>query len=145
MGDPWKSITPEGVRAFTYGIGTTALLWLSFEGYLDIVLTFLVMIGLSPAFSKAIFISTILFFLVIMIFYGLHGKLFTTLILEHMPWVKNPDKFLLFFWLWAVGISSGILNVFSVNIFYQFVYLFFIFLFPSLFLGTRIQKKGGNE
>jgi len=145
MGDPWKSITPEGVRAFTYGVGTTALLWLYTAGKLDIALSALIMIGLSPIFSKAIFITTIIFIVVIMIFYGLHGKLFTTLILEHMPWVKNPDRFLLFFWLWAVAIASGIMNVFSVNIFYQFVYLFFIFLFPSLFLGTRIQKKGGNE
>ena len=61
MGDPWKSITPEGVRAFTYGVGTTALLWLYTEGKLDIALSVLIMIGLSPIFSKAIFITTIIF------------------------------------------------------------------------------------
>ncbi|MEC9206213.1 MAG: hypothetical protein VYE31_03380 [Pseudomonadota bacterium] len=145
MGDPWKSINQEGVRAFTYGVGATILIWLSGEGYLEPVVSFLTIIGFSKIFSEALFFSTILFLLVIMVFYGLHGKLFTTLILEHMPWVKNPDRYLLFFWLWAVAIASGIMNVFEVNVFYQFVSLFFIFLLPSLFLGTRIQKKGGND
>tara|TARA_B100001750_G_C15471244_1_gene579915 strand:- start:145 stop:582 length:438 start_codon:yes stop_codon:yes gene_type:complete len=145
MADPWKSISPEGVRAFTNGVGATLLIWLLAEGHLEPVMSLLVAIGLSPAFSKAIFISTIIFILVVILFFGLHGKMFTTLMLEHMPWVKNPDRFLVFFWLWAIAIASCILNVFEVNVLYQFVILFFVFLIPSLFLGIKIQKVGGND
>ena len=45
MGDPWKSINQEGVRAFTYGVGATILIWLSGEGYLEPVVSFLTIIG----------------------------------------------------------------------------------------------------
>ena len=72
MADPWKSISPEGVRAFTNGVGGTLLIWLSSEGYLEPVLSLLTMVGFSPIFSKALFLSTILFIIVVMIFYGLH-------------------------------------------------------------------------
>ena len=37
MGDPWKSISPEGVRAFTHGVLSTLLIWLWAEDYLLIV------------------------------------------------------------------------------------------------------------
>ena len=37
MGDPWKSISPEGVRAFTYGVLTALLVWLWTEDYLLII------------------------------------------------------------------------------------------------------------
>ncbi|GIR42279.1 MAG: hypothetical protein CM15mP53_01950 [Ectothiorhodospiraceae bacterium] len=47
--------------------------------------------------------------------------------LEHMPWVIAPDKFLPFFWLWINAIMAGLLNVFDVNAFWYFVDLFFIF------------------
>ena len=47
MGDPWKSISPEGVRAFTYGVLTTLLVWLWVEDYLLIINNTLVMFGLS--------------------------------------------------------------------------------------------------
>ena len=43
-------------------------------------------------------------------------------------------RFLVFFWLWAIAIASCILNVFEVNVLYQFLILFFVFLIPSLFL-----------
>ena len=102
------------------------------------------MIGLSTLLAKSIFISTVIFLLVITIFYGLHGKIFTTLILEHMTWVKNPDKYLTFFFVWINLIAACFLNVLEVNIFFQFVSLFVVFLFPSLILGIKIQKKGGN-
>jgi hypothetical protein len=32
----------------------------------------------------------------------------------------------------------------DLNIFYQFISLFVIFLTPSLILGISIQKRGGN-
>ena len=102
------------------------------------------MLGLSALLAKSVFISTIIFLLVITIFYGLHGKIFTTLMLEHMPWVKNPDKYLLFCFIWVNLIAACLLNVFDLNILFQFLSLFVVFLFPSLMLGIRIQKKGGN-
>ena len=79
-----------------------------------------------------------------MILYGLHGRLPTTLMLQHMAWVKNPDKFLFFFYIWINFITAALLNVMNLNAFYQFVSLFVIFLTPSLVLGLIIQKKGGN-
>jgi hypothetical protein len=63
--------------------------------------------------------------------------------LEHMPWVINPDKYLLFFWAWINLITAGILNIFELNMLWVFVNLFFYFLIPSLFFGTRIQEKHG--
>ena len=134
MGDPWKSINEEGVRAFTYGSLSVMLVWFSTAGYLSIF----------ALLAKSIFISTVIFLLVITIFYGLHGKIFTTLILEHMTWVKNPDKYLIFFFIWLNLIAACLLNVFELNKFFQFVSLFVVFLFPSLILGIGIQKKGGN-
>tara|TARA_B100000965_G_scaffold386016_1_gene387836 strand:+ start:3985 stop:4422 length:438 start_codon:yes stop_codon:yes gene_type:complete len=144
MGDPWKSISPEGVRAFTYGSLSVLLLWGYGESYLLPVNDILMMLGISDLLAKSVMISSVIFILIIFIFYGLHGKLPTTLMLQHMTWVKNPDKYLLFFYIWINLIAAGLLNVLGLNTFYQFVALFVIFLLPSLILGTRIQKKGGN-
>ena len=144
MGDPWKSISPEGVRAFTYGVLSTLLIWLFSEGYLQVVNNMLIMLGVSSLLATSIMISTVISLLIILILYGLHGKLPTTLMLQHMTWVQNPDKFLLFFYIWINLIAAGLLNVLGLNTFYQFVALFVIFLLPSLILGLRIQKKGGN-
>tara|TARA_Y100000992_G_C21255879_1_gene488480 strand:- start:1115 stop:1552 length:438 start_codon:yes stop_codon:yes gene_type:complete len=144
MGDPWKSISPEGVRAFTYGSLSVLLLWGYGENYLLPVNDILMMLGISDLLAKSVMISSVIFILIIFIFYGLHGKLPTTLMLQHMTWVKNPDKYLLFFYIWINLIAAGLLNVLGLNTFYQFVALFVIFLLPSLILGTRIQKKGGN-
>ena len=144
MGDPWKSISPEGVRAFTYGSLSVLLLWGYGENYLLPVNDILMMLGMSDLLAKSVMISSVIFILIIFIFYGLHGKLPTTLMLQHMTWVKNPDKYLLFFYIWINLIAAGLLNVLGLNTFYQFVALFVIFLLPSLILGTRIQKKGGN-
>ena len=144
MGDPWKSISPEGVRAFTYGSLSVLLLWGYGENYLLSVNDILMMLGMSDLLAKSVMISSVIFILIIFIFYGLHGKLPTTLMLQHMTWVKNPDKYLLFFYIWINLIAAGLLNVLGLNTFYQFVALFVIFLLPSLILGTRIQKKGGN-
>lgn len=144
MGDPWKSISPEGVRAFTYGVLSTLLIWLYIEDYLLILNNMLVMLGLSSLFATSIVISTVISLLIILILYGLHGKLPTTLMLQHMTWVQNPDRFLLFFYIWINLIAAGLLNVPDLNRFHQFVLLFVIFLLPSLILGLRIQKKGGN-
>tara|TARA_E500000081_G_C5968585_1_gene277120 strand:+ start:135 stop:572 length:438 start_codon:yes stop_codon:yes gene_type:complete len=144
MGDPWKSISPEGVRAFTYGALSVTLLWLWTEGYLLIVNDLITMVGLTPLMATSIMASTVISLLLIMIMYGLHGKMPTTLMLQHMTWVKNPDKFLIFFYLWINFIAAGLLNVLELNTFYQFVSLFVIFLLPSLILGLGIQKKGGN-
>ena len=144
MGDPWKSISPEGVRAFTYGVLTALLVWLWTEDYLLIINNMLVMLGLSSLLATSIIISTVISLLIILILYGLHGKLPTTLMLQHMTWVKNPDRFLIFFYIWINLIAAGLLNVLDLNKFHQFVLLFGIFLLPSLILGLRIQKKGGN-
>ena len=92
----------------------------------------------------SIVISTVISLLIILILYGLHGKMPTTLMLQHMTWVKNPDKFLIFFYIWINLIAAGLLNVLDLNKLYQFLALFIIFLLPSLILGLRIQKKGGN-
>ena len=77
MGDHWKSITVESVRAFTYGSLSVLLVWFSIEGYLSIFTDILMMLSLSALLAKSIFISTILFLVVVTIFYGLHGHLFT--------------------------------------------------------------------
>ena len=144
MGDPWKSISPEGVRAFTYGVLATLLVWLWAEGYLSIINDVLTMLGTSSLLATSIVISTVISLLIILILYGLHGKMPTTLMLQHMTWVKNPDKFLIFFYIWINLIAAGLLNVLDLNKLYQFLALFVIFLLPSLILGLRIQKKGGN-
>ena len=144
MADPWKSITVESVRAFTYGSLSVLLVWFSTAGYLSIFTDILLMLGVSVIFAKSVFISTIIFLVVVAIFYGLHGRMFTTLMLEHMPWVKNPDKYLLFFYIWTNLIAACLLNVFDLNKLFQFLSLFFVFLLPSLMLGIRIQKEGGN-
>ena len=47
MGDPWKSISPEGVRAFTYGVLSTLLIWLWAEDYLLIVNDLQITVGTS--------------------------------------------------------------------------------------------------
>ena len=144
MGDPWKSISPEGVRAFSYGALSVTLLWLWAEDYLLIVNQIIMMIGLTPLMTTSIMASTVISLLLIMTFYGLHGKMPTTLMLQHMTWIENPDKFLIFFYVWINLIAAGLLNVLELNTFYQFVSLFAIFLLPSLVLGLKIQKKGGN-
>ena len=94
--------------------------------------------------AKSILVSTVISILLVLVLYGLHGKLPTTLMLQHMTWVKNPDKFLLFFYVWINFISAALLNVMDLNTFYQFLSLFVIFLTPSLILGLSIQKRGGN-
>ena len=144
MGDPWKSISPEGVRAFTYGSLSVLLIWAFTENYLSFVNNSLIMIGMSSLLAQSFMISTFVAVLIIFIMYGLHGKLPTTLMLQHMPWVKNPDRFLFFFYVWINLIAAGLLNVLDLNKLYYFMSLFFIFLLPSLILGLRIQKKGGN-
>ena len=93
--------------------------------------------------ANSLIVGTVIFSIFITVYYGLHGKYFTTLMLEHMPWVIAPDKFLPFFWLWINAIMAGLLNVFDVNAFWYFVNLFFIFLLPSLFIGTKVQEKHG--
>ena len=144
MGDPCKSISPECVRAFTYGALSVTLLWLWAEDYLLILNHIIMMIGFTPLMATSIMVSTDISLLLIMILYGLHGKMPTTLMLQHMTWIENPDKFLFFFYVWINLIAAGLLNVLELNKFYQFVSLFAIFLLPSLILGLKIQKKGGN-
>ncbi|MDG2106117.1 MAG: hypothetical protein P8J94_00800 [Gammaproteobacteria bacterium] len=144
MGDPWKSISAEGVRAFSYGAYSVILVWLWSEGYLLFINNLLVSLGISSLLTKSIVVSTVISVLITTVLYGLHGRMPTTLMLQHMTWVKNPDKFLLFFYIWINFISAALLNVMGLNTFYQFMSLFVIFLTPSLILGISIQKKGGN-
>ena len=99
MGDPWKSISAEGVRAFSYGAYSVILVWLWSEGYLSFVNNMLISVGASALLAKSILVSTVVSILMVTTLYGLHGKLPTTLMLQHMTWVKNPDKFLLFFYI----------------------------------------------
>ena len=144
MGDPWKSISPEGVRAFSYGVYSVALVWLWTEGYLLFLNNLLITVGASVLLAKSILVSTVISILIVLVLYGLHGKLPTTLMLQHMTWVKNPDKFLLFFYIWINFISGALLNVMDLNTLYQFLSLFVIFLTPSLILGKKKKKRGGN-
>ena len=145
MGDPWKSISPEGVRAFTYGVLSTLLIWLYTEDYLLIANDMLMMLGVSKLLATSIMISTVISLLIILILYGLHGKLPTTLMLQHMTWVQNPDKFLLFFYIWINLIAAGIMNVLDLNRFYQFVALFVIFLLPSLIFCLLYTSDAADE
>ena len=144
MGDPWKSISAEGVRAFSYGVYSVILVWLWSEGYLSFVNNMLISVGASALLAKSILVSTVVSILMVTTLYGLHGKLPTTLMLQHMTWVKNPDKFLLFFYIWINFIFAALLNVMGLDIFYQFLSGFVILLTPSLILGISIQKRGGN-
>ena len=144
MGDPWKSISPEGVRAFSYGAYSVILVWLWSGGSLLFVNNFLISLGASELLAKSVLVSTVISILITTVLYGLHGRLPTTLMLQHMEWVKNPDKFLLFFYIWINFISAALLNVMGLNALYQFASLFVIFLTPSLILGLSIQKRGGN-
>ena len=144
MGDPWKSISPEGVRAFSYGAYSVILLWLWSGGSLLFINNFLISLGASELLAKSVLVSTVISILITTVLYGLHGRLPTTLMLQHMEWVKNPDKFLLFFYIWINFISAALLNVMGLNTLYQFASLFVIFLTPSLILGLSIQKRGGN-
>ena len=144
MGDPWKSISAEGVRAFAYGAYSVILVWVWSEGYLSFANNMLISVGASALLAQSILVSTVISILITTVLYGLHGRMPTTLMLQHMTWVKNPDKFLLFFYIWINFISAALLNVMGLNTFYQFMSLFVIFLTPSLILGLSIQKKGGN-
>ena len=130
-------------RATKYAILTMLLIWITWEGYLQFIIPIMGMIGIFPSLANSLIIGTVAFTVFITMYYGLHGKYFTTLMLEHMPWVIAPDKFLPFFWLWINAIVAGLLNAFDVNAFWYFVNLFFIFLLPSLFIGTKVQEKHG--
>tara|TARA_B100000035_G_scaffold310947_1_gene319639 strand:+ start:7611 stop:8273 length:663 start_codon:yes stop_codon:yes gene_type:complete len=130
-------------RATKFAIISMILIWVVWEGYLSFLTAPLGMIGIFPALANSLIVGTVIFVIFITVYYGLHGKYFTTLMLEHMPWVIAPDKFLPFFWLWINAIMAGLLNVFDVNAFWYFVNLFFIFLLPSLFIGTKVQEKHG--
>lgn len=130
-------------RATKFSIISILIVWLTWEGYLHFIPNSLEAVGVFLALGESLLIGTVIFVLFITVYYGLHGKYFTTLMLEHMPWVISPDKFLPFFWLWTNAIMAGLLNVFDVNAFWYFVDLFFIFLIPSLFLGTKVQEKHG--
>ena len=144
MGDPWKSISAEGVRAFSYGAYSVILVWLWSAGSLLFVNDLLISLGSSELLAKSIVVSTVISILITTVLYGLHGRLPTTLLLQHMTWVKNPDKFLLLFYIWINFIAAALLNVMGLNTLYQFASLFVIFLTPSLILGLSIQKRGGN-
>ena len=144
MGDPWKSISAEGVRAFSYGAYSVILLWLWSAGSLLFVNNLLISLGSSELLAKSVVVSTVISILITTVLYGLHGRLPTTLMLQHMTWVKSPDRFLLFFYIWINLIVAALLNVMGLNTLYQFASLFIIFLTPSLILGLSIQKRGGN-
>ena len=144
MGDPWKSISAEGVRAFSYGAYSVILLWLWSAGSLLFVNNLLISLGFSELLAKSVVVSTVISILITTVLYGLHGRLPTTLMLQHMTWVKSPDRFLLFFYIWINLIVAALLNVMGLNTLYQFASLFIIFLTPSLILGLSIQKRGGN-
>ena len=132
-------------RATMQAILSTIIIWFSTIGYLNFIPNFLIQMDLFSNLAYSLLVGTVIFTLFLTIFHGLHGKYFTTLMLEHMPWVIKPDKFLLFFWFWINLITSGVLNIFEVNMWWYFVDLFFYMLFPSLFFGTRIQKIHGSH
>ncbi len=132
-------------RSSIQAVVSTMILWFSTAGYMNFIPEFLISVGIFENLAYSLFVGTIIFVLFLTVFYGLHGKYFTTLMLEHMPWVINPDKFLLFFWFWINLIVAGVLNIFEVNMWWYFVNLFFYALFPSLFFGTRVQEVHGSH
>ena len=132
------------MRAFSYGAYSVILVWLWSAGSLVFVNDLLISLGSSELLAKSIVVSTVISILITTVLYGLHGRLPTTLMLQHMTWVKSPDKFLLFFYIWINLIVAALLNVMGLNTLYQFASLFIIFLTPSLILGLSIQKRGGN-
>ena len=132
-------------RSSIQAIVSTLILWFSTAGYLNFVPEFLISVGIFENLAYSLLVGTVIFVLFLTVFHGLHGKYFTTLMLEHMPWVINPDKFLLFFWFWINLIVAGVLNIFEVNMWWYFVNLFFYALFPSLFFGTRVQEVHGSH
>ncbi len=132
-------------RSSIQAIVSTLILWFSTAGYLNFLPEFLISVGVFENLAYSLLVGTIIFVLFLTVFHGLHGKYFTTLMLEHMPWVINPDKFLLFFWFWINLIVAGVLNIFEVNMWWYFVNLFFYALFPSLFFGTRVQEVHGSH
>ena len=132
-------------RSSIQAIVSTLILWFSTAGYLNFVPEVLISVGIFENLAYSLLVGTIIFVLFLTVFHGLHGKYFTTLMLEHMPWVINPDKFLLFFWFWINLIVAGVLNIFEVNMWWYFVNLFFYALFPSLFFGTRVQEVHGSH
>ena len=84
MGDPWKSISAEGVRAFSYGAYSVILVWLWSAGSLVFVNDLLISLGSSELLAKSIVVSTVISILITTVLYGLHGRLPTTLMLQHM-------------------------------------------------------------
>ena len=54
MGDPWKSISPEGVRAFSYGAYSVILVWLWSGGSLLFINNFLISLGASELLAKSV-------------------------------------------------------------------------------------------
>ena len=131
------SFNPIEKRAAIQGMATTLIVWFSTMGYLNFIPETLIQIGIFSNLAYSLLVGSVIFFLFITIFHGLHGKYFTTLMLEHMPWVIKPDKFLFFFWFW--------INLFEVNMWWYFVDLFFYALFPSLFLGVNVQEIHGSH
>ena len=79
-------------RATKYAILTMLLIWVTWEGYLQFIIPILGMIGIFPSLANSLIVGTVAFTVFITMYYGLHGKYFTTLMLEHMPWVISPDK-----------------------------------------------------
>ena len=132
-------------RSTLQAILSTVILWFATSGYLNFIPEFMITLGIFENLAYSLLVGTTIFVLFLTVFHGLHGKYFTTLMLEHMPWVINPDRFLLFFWFWINLITAGILNIFEVNMWWYFVNLFFYALFPSLFFGTRVQELHGSH
>jgi len=139
------SFNPIEKRAAIQGMATTLIVWFSTMGYLNFIPETLIQIGIFSNLAYSLLVGSVIFFLFITIFHGLHGKYFTTLMLEHMPWVIKPDKFLFFFWFWINLITAGLLNIFEVNMWWYFVDLFFYALFPSLFLGVNVHVFHGSH
>ena len=83
-------------RATKYAILTMLLIWVTWEGYLQFIIPILGMIGIFPSLANSLIVGTVAFTVFITIYYGLHGKYFTTLMLEHMPWVISQTNFCLF-------------------------------------------------
>jgi hypothetical protein len=79
-------------RATKYAILTMLLIWITWEGYLQFIIPIMGMIGIFPALANSLIIGTVAFTVFITMYYGLHGKYFTTLMLEHMPWVIAPSN-----------------------------------------------------
>ena len=59
-------------RATKYAVLTMLLIWITWEGYLQFIVTLLGMVGIFPSLANSLVIGTVVFTVFITVYYGLH-------------------------------------------------------------------------